>query len=448
MWFRVFVGVVITLKIAVYWYFVKHGQFVDNDSALYIRLAENLLNQQAFSESSVAPFDAHVFRTPGYPAFLALLSFLGMEGNYWAVFWQEIIYGFCVFLFYHYGKLLFDRNIVIAGVIFLLLEPGSWVYPKLIMTEVLFLPFFFAGIFLIGTYLRRVKWSYLAMAGVLLGLGALIKPAVLFLPLVIAVILAGFDLKNQNRWLHAGVFVLAFVITLSPWLIRNYQHYHKVFMSSAQGNILAKYHVPIIWDVAGVIPREQGNILAINKINQLVEQRSNKLGRPLTAVEIDELEQKFAVSELRKYPLLYFRQWIFGSIKTMVGPFITQLYDSFGIRSERPHFYEVIRQSNSFADGVVNYFIHLDFVFLLNALATIMMAGFALLGVFFIINQKDCFLWILMLTNFYFIFLPGPEGYPRFRFPVSLFWFIQAYYGFRWLREKLRRNQIIVTPVD
>ncbi len=448
MWFRVFVGVVIALKLASFWYFVKYGQFVDNDSALYIKLAENLLNLQVFSESSVAPFDAHVFRTPGYPAFLALLSLLGMEGNYWAVFWQEIIYGFCIFLFYHFGKSLFDRNIVIAGVIFLLLEPGSWVYPKLIMTEVLFLPFFFAGIFLIGIYLRNAKWQNLAIAGGLLGLGALVRPAVLYFPLVVAVTLIGFNVKNYSRWLHAGVLILTFFITLSPWLIRNYVHYERVFMSSAKGNILAKYHVPIIWDAAGVIPREQGNIKAIKEINQLVKERSDKLGRSLNAVEIDELEQQFAVSELKKYPLLYFKQWIYGSIKTMVGPFITQLYDSFGIRSVRPHFYDVIKQSNSFAEGVINYFINLDFVFLLNAVATIAMAGFALLGVFYIINQKDCFLWILMLANFYFIFLPGPEGYPRFRFPVSLFWFIQAYYGFRWLREKLNRNQVVQTLVD
>lgn len=448
MWFRVFIGVVIALKVAAFWYFVQYGQFVDNDSILYIKLAENLQKYHVLSESSMPPYDAHVFRTPGYPAFLALLSSLGMEGNYWVVFWQEIIYGFCVFLFYHYGKRLFDKNIVLAGTIFLLVEPGSWVYPKLIMTEVIFLPFFFASMFLIGIYRKESKWQYLATAGILLGLGALIRPAVLFFPLVVVGTLVFFKYKSMVRWLHSGIFVLLFIVTLSPWIIRNYHHYNKIFISSAQGNILAKYHVPIIWDAAGVISREQGNILAIKKISRLVAEQSEKLGRQLNAVEIDEIEQKFAVSELKNHLLLYLKLWVFGSLKTMVGPFITQLYDSFGIHSERVHFYEVINHSDSFAKGVMTYFINLDFMFLLNAVATIVMAGFALLGVLYIIKQRDFFLWIIILANFYFIFLPGPEGYPRFRFPVSLFWFIQAYYGFRWLREKFKKNETVAVLAE
>jgi 4-amino-4-deoxy-L-arabinose transferase-like glycosyltransferase len=443
MWFRVFIGVVIALKIGLFWYFVEYGQFVDNDSALYIKLAENLVNNHVFSESLAAPFAAEVFRTPGYPAFLAALTSLGMEGSYWVIFWQELIYGFCIFLFYHFGKRLFDRNIVIAGVIFLLLDPGGVVHPKLIMSEVLFLPFFFLGLFAMGIYLRESKWQYLITAGFLLGLGALVRPAVMYLPLVITVTLCCFGFRNIKRWLHAGSFLLMFIVTLSPWLVRNHLHFDKFFMTSSQGNILAKYHVPIIWDSAGIFPREQGNMLILKKISEAVSEQENEIGRPLSVVEIDGLEQKLAVTELAKYPTTYLKQWVFGCIKTMSGPFITQLYDSFGIQSNRVHFYDVIRQADSFSEGVWYYFKNLDVIFLINAVATIIMAGFALLGVFSIISKKDCFLWIMMLANFYFISIPGPEGYPRFRFPVGLFWFIQAYLGFRWIVALLRRNDSI-----
>jgi 4-amino-4-deoxy-L-arabinose transferase-like glycosyltransferase len=440
MWFRVLIGLVITLKIAMFWYFVEYGQFVDNDSALYINLAENLINNQVFSESTTAPFEAHVFRTPGYPAFLAVLSLSGMEGSYWVVFWQELIYGLCVFLFYHYGKRLFDRNIVIAGVIFLLLDPGGLVHPKLIMSEVLFLPFFFLGLFAIGIYLRESRWQNLIAAGFLFGLGALIRPAVLYLPLVIAITLCCFDYRNKKRWLHAGTFMLMFIITISPWLTRNYLHFDKLFMTGQQGNIIAKYHVPIVWDAANIVPRKQGNVLIVKQIEAAVSEQSSIVGRPLSEVEIDEVMQELAITELAKYPFIYLKQWVFGCIKTMSGPFITQLYDSFGVQSGRVHFYDVIRQADSFFEGVWHYFKNLDFVFLINVVATIVMAGFALLGVVNIISQKDCFLWIMMLANFYFICIPGPEGYPRFRFPVSLFWFIQAYFGFRWVAALVQRN--------
>jgi len=440
MWFRVFIGLVIALKIGMFWFFVEYGQFVDNDSAVYIKLAENLVNNQEFSESSTTPFVAQVFRTPGYPVFLAVLTSLGMEGSYWAVFWQELIYGFCIFLFYHFGKRIFDRNIVIGGVIFLLLDPGGLVHPKLIMSEVLFLPFFFLGLFAIGIYLRESKWQNLIVAGVLFGLGAMVRPAVIYLPLVIAITLCCFDYRNKKRWLHSGLFTLMFIITISPWLIRNYLHFDKVFMSGQQGNIMANYHVPIVWDAANIVPREQGNVLILKQIAAAVSEQSSQIGRPLSEVEIDEVKQKLAIAELTKYPTIYLKQWIFGSIKTMAGPFITQLYDSFGIQSGRVHFYDVIRQADSFFEGVWHYFKNLDFVFLINAVATIIMAGLALLGVFNIIRQKDCFLWIIMLANFYFISIPGPEGYPRFRFPVGLFWFIQAYLGFRWIAALVQRS--------
>jgi 4-amino-4-deoxy-L-arabinose transferase-like glycosyltransferase len=443
MWFRVFIGLVITLKIGMFWYFVEYGQFVDNDSALYIKLAENIVDHQVFSESSAAPFEAQVFRTPGYPAFLAALTSLGMEGSYWAVFWQELIYGFCVFLFYHFGKCLFDRNIVVAGVIFLLLDPGGLVHPKLMMSETLFLPFFFLGLFAIGIYLRESKWQNLIAAGFLFGLGTLIRPAVMYLPFAIAITLCCFDFRNIKRWLHASSFMLMFILTLSPWLVRNYLHFDTLFISSSHGNILAKYHVPIVWDAAGILPREQGNILILKRIKKAVAEQSSKIDRPLTEVEIDGVEKKLAVVELAKYPYIYLKQWIFGCIKTMSGPFITQLYDSYGIRSERVHFYDIVRQEDNFAEGVWQYFINLDLIFLVNALATLIMAGLALLGVFNIISQRNCFLWIMMLSNFYFICIPGPEGYPRFRFPVSLFWFIQAYLGFRWIAAFAQKNNSI-----
>ena len=96
---------------------------------------------------------------------------------------------------------------------------------------------------------------------------------------------------------------------------------------------------------------------------------------------------------------------------------------------------------NCFADatsgelygGVIYYFKNLDWLFMINLLLTIAMSGFALLGVISIMQSKDRFLWLMMLANFYFIFLAGPEGYPRFRFPVGLFWFIQAYLGLVWV---------------
>ncbi len=70
-----------------------------------------------------------------------------------------------------------------------------------------------------------------------------------------------------------------------------------------------------------------------------------------------------------------------------------------------------------------------QFFLMLRGLITI----FALFGALVIFKSKDCFLWIIMFSNYYFVCAAGPAGLARFRFPIEVFWFIQAYYGFFWI---------------
>jgi 4-amino-4-deoxy-L-arabinose transferase-like glycosyltransferase len=430
MWFRVFVVLAVLFRVGLFLYFVNHGQYIDNDSALYITLAENLLTHHGFSESLIAPYEPEIFRTPGYPVFLAILMALGMDGPNWTVFWQELIYGFCIFIFYRFGRTVFDPRIMRLSLIFLLLEPGGLVYPKLIMSELVFLPFFLGAMLAIAYYLRNFKWHYLFSAGVLFGLGALIRPAVLYFPMVVCVVLLCVGYKNSNKWLHAGVLMLSFMMTIAPWLIRNHHYFGEVIMTGSKSNILINYHVPIVLADAQAIPRAQATAYVNQLVQQTRQEKQDELSRPLSATEGFHLEQEIAVRELAQYPGTYLKQWIYGSLKTMNGPFITQLYDSLSIRSERVHFADAV--TRGFLPGLIYYFKNLDLLFLINLLLTMLMSGFALLGIFGIFKSKDPFLWIMMLANFYFICLPGPEGYPRFRFPIGVFWFIQACLGFEW----------------
>jgi 4-amino-4-deoxy-L-arabinose transferase-like glycosyltransferase len=298
------------------------------------------------------------------------------------------------------------------------------------MSEILFLPFFLSAMLATALYIKSLEWRYLLYAGILFGLGALIRPIVLYFPVIACCVLLWFGFNRRKQWLHIGILLLSFVIVMTPWLIRNYYYFGEVFMTGQKSNILINYHVPIVLADAQAIPRAQ----AVTNVNRLVQQarqkQQAKLSRPLTATESFRLEQEIAIQELSQYPGTYLKQWIYGSLKTMNGPFITQLYDSLGMRSGRIHFADAI--TRGFLPGLFYYFKNLDLLFLVNLLFTIFMSGFALLGVFGIIKSKNCFLWIMMLANFYFICIPGPEGYPRFRFPVSLFWIIQACLGFNW----------------
>lgn len=423
------VGILILFRIIVYACFVGlEGDYLWDDSASYLSTADNLREHHVFSRSDGPPFSPEIFRTPGYPAFLAFLHELGMASLYWVTFWQELIYGLSVFLFYRYGKPFFGEKLARIGVIFLLLEPGGLSIPKTIMSDTLFLPFFFGGLFAIGYYLRFTNWRYLALSGVLMGVAAYIRPAILYFPAVVALILVIFDYRTAKRWLHVAVLLIAVTVVISPWLLRNYYHYGKLVMSSSQSVLLAEYHVPFVWESAKGIPFWTGQERIKAQVKQAVEEKARVLQRQLNTAEISDVEQQLALTELKKYPWDYFKVWSHGFLNAVSGGNLFEIYHCFRYRVDRLHFFQI--KATVFMEKVFTFLINQDYFYIIEVLLRVLIAFFALCGTVWILVKKDCFFWVVMLANFYFICIPGPMGLPRYRFPVEVFWFIQAYMGF------------------
>ena len=473
-WFALAVAILITLRFVLFVLFVvSGGQYVHPDTAIYLELAGQMFENGVFvlpeTQSLViepfgvpsaqagrvlqsdVPYGPEVFRTPGYPAFLAALSWLGISNPYGIVFIQELIYGLAVFIFYKYGRALFSEKILRAGLIFMLIDPGGFAFPKLLISETLFLPFLIGGVLALGCYLRQPNWRYLVVSGVVMGLGAWVRPAIAYFPVIAGATLIFFDWRNPKRWMASGLLVLCFFITLSPWLIRNYYHFNKVILSGQTSNMLANYHVPMVWLWENVIPYYDGQDSIRQQVAEARLEREKILGRPVNAAEFFELQQHFALKELGKYPASYFKAWIEGCLKTMYEPYAFELYDVMKISDQRIHFSEIMSgnfkvEEIDFFDSssqdrlarIFYYLIHQDKLYLMNVLMTLLIFVFALPGVFNILSKKDCFLWILLLANFYFICAPGPMGYARFRFPVDVFWFIQACLGLLWVVHLLK----------
>ncbi len=433
------VGILILFRIILFVCFIGFdGQYIEEDSGYYLWLADILREHHVFSPSDKPPFSPELFRTPGYPAFLASLKELGMESPKWIVLWQELIYGLCVFIFFHCGKPLFGGKITRLGVIFLLIEPGGLSTPKVILSETLFLPFFLSGLLAVGQYSRKKNWKVLFFAGAMMGIGAWIRPAILYFPFVVAITLVAFAINDKKRWLHSGVLLFSFILMMSPWLARNYSYFGKIVMSGQQSNMLANYHVPVVWESAQGIPFWEGHKKIKEHVKQAIEEQAERLGRKLTIAEKFDLEQKIAISELKKYPWHYLKQWCFGVMKTMYGANLFEVYHAFRHRADRLHYFEI--EATDFKEKVYIFLINQDYFYIAEVLLRVAVGFFALIGAFWIVIRKDCFLWIMMLANFYFICVPGPMGYARFRFPVEVFWFIQAYYGFIWIMSFLHKG--------
>lgn len=295
------------------------------------------------------------------------------------------------------------------------------------MSETLFLPFFFGGLFAIGYYLRFANWRYLVLSGILMGVAAYIRPTILYFPAVAALILVIFAARNTKRWLHTAVLLVAFTVVISPWLLRNYYYFGKLVMSSSQSVTLA-FHVPFVWESAKDRPFMIGQEMIKAQVKQAVEEKARELQRQLNTAEISELEQQIALIELKKYPWDYFKQWCYGFLKTINGGNLFEVYHSFRYRADRLHFFQI--KAPDFKEKVLTFLKNQDYFYILEALLRVLIAFFALCGAVWIVVKKDCFFWVIMLANFYFICVAGPMGLARYRFPVEVFWFIQAYMGF------------------
>ena len=181
--FNLLIGIIVIVRIALFAYFViSGGNYMTFDSPPYIDLAANFNAHQVFSLSTEEPFRVHVWRTPGYPFFIAFITALGMKSLYWVTFWQEVVYGAFALIFYRYGKAIFGEKISKIVLVFILLEPGGLAFPKLIMSEILFMPFLLGGVLAVAHYLKSFNPRHLLIAGGIMGLGAIVRPAILYLP--------------------------------------------------------------------------------------------------------------------------------------------------------------------------------------------------------------------------------------------------------------------------
>lgn len=419
-------------------YFVLvEGQYLVSDSSEYINLAKNLLDHQVFSSVLQSPLELNFFRTPGYPFFLVLCKVLGLGNPYVTVLIQEIIYCLSLFLFYRIGKPLFGEKMVRVSLLFLLIEPGGLTFPKLFYSETIFIPFLIIGIFLTGYYLKKFNSKYLMLSGFFLGVGIIIRPALQYFPLVIALTIITFNFNRKQCWVHSGVFLLIVALIISPWLIRNYHYSGKVFLSGQASNMFANYHVPLLWEQTKNMSFWDGQKIIKSRVKDSIQKKSQLLGRPLSKVEKFQAQKKEAFNALMQEPYIYARQWGAGTFRVIGGLHLPLLKTTLKIPRNIPFLHDI--KENNFILQIWKYLkqqpVHVFFFLIIRGL----LASLALLGALAIIKSRNNFLWIVMLLNFYFIIMAGPMADSRFRYPIKSFWIVQACYGFIWLSNRLKK---------
>ena len=428
-WFPAAVILLVALRTAfVVAIFAVDGDLHRPDSPLYLVLAQNLGALGWFSASSEA-FTPEVFRTPGYPAFLALFKTLGLDSAYWPIAVQHLLYLITVGIFFFSIRQLLDASMARAMTLFLLIEPGGLAYPSCFLSDTPALLLISASVMSLGFFLRHRHVQSLLVCGLLLGLAILVRPGVMYLPVVFAFVIWLAHGPNLLSIVRGITPILICVLVISPWLIRNQTHFGVPYVSAQTSNMFANYHVPLVWESARGIPFGEGQKTFADRLNAEQVQREQTLGRPLDLVESNRMRQTLALNELAQYPAQYAYQWGIGIMKTLLGINITEIYASLRLRTNRLHYFEIAETS---APKKLWIFLsHQDVLVAVEVLMRMVLITLALVGAAAILRSRDPFLVAILLTSAYFVFIPGPMGLARMRFPVEGLLFIQAWLGLR-----------------
>lgn len=208
------------------------------DSANYTNAANNMLSYRVFCDQNVYPPYPGVFRTPGYPVFMAVIYFFSGSSDAAVVFVQLILATVnCVLVFFIAVRFASKGAAVLAAVL-LSVDIASIKSANEIMTETLFTFILLVFILLMMSFFEYESVRLSGAGGLVCAAGALIRPILLyFLILTPFILLIHFKKKIRPVALYSIAFISAFALLVSPWIYRNARVGYKGFAAVQEVNI-------------------------------------------------------------------------------------------------------------------------------------------------------------------------------------------------------------------
>lgn len=394
------------------------------DDLGYHRLASNLLAGNGYSWSQQPPYETNVYRTPGMPLILcAVYSIFGPSLLHATLFGVIVSTG-VVFMTYLLTSRILGKRIGLLAMVLLAFDPLSIVYSNLLMTEVYSSAVVVCGAYLVVDYLVTRKKALLPMIGLVIGLGVMIHPILLFLPIFIVFLpLFSFQKGIRSHFVAACIAALVGIAPAAGWVVRNAKVADYAGISCVTAVNLLKYKA------AGVMADINGTPL-LEEAKELIREIESNLPQDASRAERWRAWEREGTRIILAHPLIYIKLYIKGMFSEFFGPGRDELarvllgrsiLDEDGLVTNQS--IRVARESNSSIHLVLIRYgalcvQALTYFFFFTGLASLLInRRFALaLGLLFPIG------YILSLSG-------GPEAFCRFRVTYMPFVCILASIG-------------------
>lgn len=403
---------------------------IEPDSARYFILADNLLNGHGFAKDkedglvhtsierlrrknhtwieNADGWHPEVFRTPIYPAMIALLG--GSKGIIPLLVIQCLLGSLTAAMISTIGYTLFCNRVAWISGILWALHPAVIIFDCIPLTESLFC---FLGVAAIYVATSSKSKSGYVISGVLLGLCAITRPlGLLYLPFVLIVLY----LNRISTWKG---YLLTITIALAPlvaWSLRNYS-YGNGFRVSTVSDINIYYYA-----VNYLRSEQTKSDWFISWPNNVVI-LTNDLERTITQGEdvysaMRSQAIKELTSDLRSSTLVAIK----SQFKLLSDHTLFNWYSIFGYKYVPTGF-----MSSLLDGGSPTKFGSTAIVPLLWSLANIVLMLLCLVGAIKLIRRREYVLLLLLLYPIAAFSLASfPVGLERFRLPFMPFIFLLA----------------------
>jgi 4-amino-4-deoxy-L-arabinose transferase-like glycosyltransferase len=404
---------------------VRDTILLQADGREYHEMAISLLQHGDFSVRE----EFKGLRTPVYPFYVMLVY--GIAGPHpWVVLLTHVFIDTlsCYLLFLALQR-LFGRRVALLSALFYALDPFliyhcCTLYSDSFFVFVLVTFFYFFSRMLTGGP-EAVTGKNILYSALALGIVTLTKPITLYFPaLVLLIFLLIFRWQIQKVVRPFLVFLLVFLLTLSPWIVRNYLRFgHASLSNSGDYNTLAVY-------VAHMEMNRRGSTDLYAVIDQLLAEGDSLIRKdgydPATINPFEKAAyyKQLSMGYIKRNPLSFGKHIFLGMFHEMFGLGTHGYSDLLGIgkKSETfsmfayPNFFQLVRaffREKSWGQMLLGFFI---------AVYVAISYGCVIYGSVISWRKHKIFVVFCLLAALYFIVLSGAGGWTRYKLPAIPFY--------------------------
>jgi 4-amino-4-deoxy-L-arabinose transferase-like glycosyltransferase len=398
-----------------------HGDRLETpDSAGYKQVSDNLLAGKGFSIDD----RPEIFRTPGYPLFVAIGAPFGQDWAYWVAGAQVLVDLGLICLTFLLGRSLCDGRTGLFAAAMLAVSPLAASAAVRILSDSLFAFLLLLAIFLLAKFTDRMaarilnsrirgamapgSWWMLIAASLVTVAACYVRPVGLgFVAIATLVLLA-------RRWKAAVAFVLIVAAGLLPWVIRNGEAADYWGFTSFSSVNAFKYSAPAVLQDTSGKSFDQGRAEMEARLREALPAGASPGKEAAVRLEIS----KQVVS---REPLRYARIHLKNDLAVWM-PAATDIFEIAGLSVGSRGTIEKIRTLGP-VGAIKAYFggqMWLLWVAAPVALITLGQYLLAICGAVRCIRLRmPAIYWLMILCVIFFALSPGPAAHPRFREPIE-----------------------------